>query len=134
MEFEITFDADSDFAVVRTRGLASAEGFTAYLRALVSDPRWRPGMDVLSDHSELDAGHLAARDIEGLVSIHLPFAEAIGHGLCAVVAGSSLKFGLARMFEAHAEKQLPFRLRVFATAEEAYSWLGTGDEELELER
>jgi hypothetical protein len=118
---------------VRTRGLPSAEGFAAYLRALVSDRRWRPGMDVLSDHSELEAGHLTAHDVEGLVGIHLPFAEAIGPGLCAVVAGSSLKFGLARMFEAHAEKQLPFRLRVFVTGEEALAWLHTGDYEPQRE-
>jgi hypothetical protein len=133
MEFEIRFDADAELALVRTWGRASAEGFSAYLRALVSDPRWHTGMDVLSDHSGLDAGRFTARGIEGLVSIHVPFAGAIGPGLCAVVAGSSLKFGLTRMFEAHAESKLPFRLRVFETIEEALTWLRTSDEEPEPE-
>jgi len=133
VEFEITFDTDADLAIVRAWGVAGAEGFSAYLSALTSDQRWRPGMDILSDFKDLDASQFTAVDIEGLVNIHLPFVEAIGPGLCAVVAGSSLKFGLARMFEAHAEERLPFRLRIFATSEEAFDWLRTSDNELEPE-
>jgi hypothetical protein len=60
MEFEIVFDTDSELVYVRTWGTASLEGFSAYLRALVSDPRWRRSMDVLSDHTALDASHLTA--------------------------------------------------------------------------
>ena len=54
---------------------------------------------------------------------HLPFAEAIGPGLYAIVTGSTLKFGLARMFEAHAAGQLAFRIRIFAAENEALEWL-----------
>lgn len=132
MEYEIVFDIDSDLAIVRTSGVASLEGFAAYLRELVSDPRWRHGMDVLSDHTALEAGHLTAGDIEALVAVHFPYAHVIGPGLCAIVCGSALKFGLARMFEAHASVQLPFRSRVFATREEAFAWLREGDRVAEL--
>ena len=133
MEFEIVFDTDSELAIVRTSGVASLEGFSAYLKALVSDPRWRRGMDVLSDHTALEAGHLTAGDVEALVGIHLPFTHAIGPGLCAIVSGSSLKFGLARMFEAHAFERLPFRSRIFTTVEEASTWLRTSDRGLDAE-
>jgi hypothetical protein len=61
------------------------------------------------------------------VSIHLPFADAIGFGRCAIIAGSSLKFGLGRMFEAYAVERLSFRTRVFTTVEDAFTWLRTGD-------
>jgi hypothetical protein len=133
MEYEIAFDTDSALAIVRTGGVARLEDFSALLRALVSDSRWQRGMDVLSDHTALDAGELTAGDVEALVGVHLPFAHAIGPGMCAVVAGSSLKFGLARMFEAHAERLLPFRMRVFTSTEEAFIWLRGGVEEPELE-
>ena len=133
MEFEIVFDTDSELAIVITSGVASLEGFSAYLKALVSDPRWRRGMDVLSDHTALEAGHLTAGDVEALVGIHLPFTHAIGQGLCAIVSGSSLKFGLARMFEAHAFERLPFRSRIFTTVEEASTWLRTSDRGLDAE-
>jgi len=131
MEHEIIFDSDSGLAIVRTSGVASLEGFSIFLRALVSDPRWRRGMNVLSDHTALEVGHVTAGDIEALVGIHLPFAHALGPGLCAIVSGSSLKFGLGRMFEAHASGKLPFRPRVFATAEEALTWLQAGDQALD---
>ena len=68
MEYEIDFDSEAEIAIVRTSGVASLEGFSAYLRSLVSDPRWRRGMDVLSDHTALEAGNLTAGDIEALVS------------------------------------------------------------------
>jgi hypothetical protein len=127
MEYEISFDSDAEIAIVRTSGAASLEGFSAYLRALVSDPRWRRGMDVLSDHTALDAGNLTAADIEALVAVHYPYAHAIGPGLCAIVCGSSLKFGLARMFDAHASLQLPFRSRIFTNVDEAVAWLREGE-------
>ncbi|MGA9762672.1 MAG: hypothetical protein WBQ14_09635 [Gaiellaceae bacterium] len=133
MEFEIEFDTGSDIATIRTRGVADAEGFNAYLTTLVSDPRWHPGMSTLTDHTALDAGHITAADVEKLVDVHSRFAEAIGHGLSAIVTGSSLKFGLARMFEAHAEERLPNRLRIFATADEALSWLRASEKEPESE-
>lgn len=123
MDFEITFDDDAQIAIVRTSGKTSPPDITACLRALVSDPRWRTGMNVLSDHSSLDAGDLTADDIESIVYAHLPFAEAIGPGLYAIVTGSTLKFGLARMFEAHAAGQLAFRIRIFAAEDEALEWL-----------
>ncbi len=127
MEFEIVFDTDSELVFVRTWGVASLEGASAYMRALVSDPRWRPEMDVLSDHTALDASHLTASDIEALVGIYLLSARAIGTGRRAIVTGSSLKFGLGRMFEAYAVGWLSFRTRVFATVEEASAWLRAGD-------
>lgn len=123
MEYEIDFDSETEIAIVRTSGIASLEGFSAYLRSLVSDPRWRRGMDVLSDHTALEAGNLTAGDIEALVAVHYPFAHALGPGLCAIVCGSSLKFGLARMFDAHASLQLPFMSRVFTNVNEAFVWL-----------
>lgn len=127
MEFEIVFDTDSELVFVRTWGAASLEGSSAYMRALVSDPRWRPEMDVLSDHSALDASYLTAGDIEALVGLFLPSVRAIGTGRRAIVAGSSLKFGLGRMFEAYALKRLSFRTRVFTTVEDAFTWLRSSD-------
>lgn len=123
VEFEISFESDPEIAIVKTRGRGELDGFREYLNALVSDERWRSGMDVLSSHRDLDVKDFAAADIEALVIVHGPFAEAIGPGLCAIVAGSSLKFGLARMFEAHSEGLLPFRVRVFSTEDEARRWL-----------
>jgi hypothetical protein len=123
MEFEITFSDDLLYVVVTTSGPAALEGFAAYLEALVSDPRWRPGRDVLSDQSRLDARSLTAAEIESILELHLRYAEAIGPGLSAIVTGSPLKFGLARMFEAQGQDALPFRMRIFATVEKAEAWL-----------
>lgn len=127
MEFEIAFDTDSELVFVRTWGIASLEGASAYIRALVSDPRWRPEMDVLSDHTALDASHLTAGDIETLVGVFLPSDRATGTGRSAIVTGSPLKFGLGRMFEAYAVERLSFRTRVFTTVEDAFMWLRTSD-------
>ena len=123
VDFEISFIDDEQIVVVKTSGRATLEGFDAYLDAMTSDPRWRTGMSILSDHSELDTSDLSQHDIENLVSHRLSETAVVGGGLCAIVAGTPLSFGLGRMFEAYAEDVLPLRIRVFATTDEALAWL-----------
>ena len=123
MDFEISFIDDPQIAVIKTSGCATLEGFDAFLEAMLSDPRWRPGMSILGDHSELDMSGLSSQDIENLVSSRLLRADAIGTGRLAIVAGESLTFGFGRVAEAYAENVLPYRMNIFYTTDEALAWL-----------
>ena len=123
MDFEISFIDDAQIAVVKTSGRATIEGFDAFLEAVTSDPRWRPGMSILSDHSELDVAHISSQDIESIVSFRLSRADELGDGCLALVANTPLKYGLSREFEAYGEVVLPLRTRIFATTDDALAWL-----------
>jgi hypothetical protein len=123
VDFEISFIDDGQIAVVKTSWQATLDGFAAYLEAMTSDPRWRTGMSVLSDHSELDTGGFSSQDIENLVKSRLSQTGVVGGGLCAIVARTPLNFGFGRVFMAYSEGVLPLRTHIFNTTDDALAWL-----------
>lgn len=126
MEFVLDFDQECSRVVIETRGIAALEGFVGYMKARTSDPRWRSGMDVLIDHTDLDTSPVDYAFIDALVDETERFADTLGSGRCAIVTGSGSSFGLARVFEALAEARVPTRYRVFRSRAEAEAWLGEG--------
>ncbi len=124
MEFEIDFDPERSLVALRTSGDAEFAGFEALLKALLDDPRWQPGMDVLADYSTLEMPAEAGDAfMVRIVAMHAPLAERLGSGRCAVVAGSPAKFGLARMFEQLAEPALEMRFHTVRSWAEGEAWL-----------
>ena len=124
MEYEFIF-VDSSLVVCRSFGVASVQGFVDSAEALTSDPRWRPGMDTISDHTLLDASQFKASDIEQIANRESEYSDEIGQGRAAIVVGpdSPNKYGLARMFEAYIEPLVETRVRAFRTFDEALVWL-----------
>jgi hypothetical protein len=108
--------------VVRTSGRGILSGFTAYLNELVSDPRYRPGMTILVDHTALDASGLATADARTFAGVVADLGDRIAGTAISCVAPSAVMYGISRAFEAYAEAS-GLRTRVFATVDEARAWL-----------
>ncbi|MGA9762658.1 MAG: hypothetical protein WBQ14_09565 [Gaiellaceae bacterium] len=127
MAFEIEW-VDPSLVVCRTSGLASVEGYEAMMRALASDPRFQPGVDLIVDHTNVDVSTLTAADIERVAGLRARFAGKVVARAAGVVGPDSpLKYGLGRMFEAYLGVQPGAGVSVFATIDEAIAWLrGTG--------
>ncbi|MGZ4403214.1 MAG: hypothetical protein ACXVRI_10255 [Gaiellaceae bacterium] len=68
MNWTIEFGGDPAEVTIETFGVASREGFIRLNIELVSDPRWRPGMAVLVDHTALDSSLLTGTDIDAISS------------------------------------------------------------------
>ena len=47
MEFELEW-VDPSLVICRTSGVGTVEGYEAFMRALTSDPQFRPGVDVIT--------------------------------------------------------------------------------------
>jgi hypothetical protein len=126
MDVTIEF-VDGPFdAVVTTVGVGSVAELEEADRVLYSDPRWRPGINVLYDHSELvPSGHATGSDIRALAERDsLPDRHrVVGH--VAVVAASDTVYGLARMWLAQLEPTIAERTTVVRTVEDAYGWLAS---------
>ena len=134
MEYEFIF-VDSSLVVCRTFGVASVQGFVASLQALTSDPRWRPGMDTINDHTLLDASLFKASDIEQIANREGEYSGEIGQGRAAIVVGpdSPTRYGLVRMFEAYIEPLVEAKVRAFWTFDEALAWMRGPDYSLPAE-
>ena len=134
MEYEFTF-VDSSLVICRSIGVASVRGFIGSADALTSDPRWRPGMDTISDHTLLDASQFKASDIEQIANRESEYSDEIGQGRAAIVVGpdSPTRYGLVRMFEAYIEPLAEMKIRAFWTFDEALAWMRGPDFSLPTE-
>ena len=134
MEYEFIF-VDSSLVVCRSFGVASVQGFVDSAEALTSDPRWRPGMDTISDHTLLDASQFKASDIEQIANRESEYSDEIGQGRAAIVVGpdSPARYGLVRMFEAYIEPLVEANIHAFWTFDEALVWMRGPDYSLPAE-
>ena len=92
------------------------------VRGLLADPRLCPGLNIISNHSALDASATI-----GMVKLIPTFLKELGERLgsfdCAIVVSGDLSFGMARMTEVFADDG-PARVRGFRSLDEAEEWLG----------
>ena len=132
MQFEFAW-INPSLVICRTCGRATTEDFIALTRALVSSPKYVPGMDRVIDLSAIEAGSVTAADIEQMANEIAVYAKAIKTGRLALVvgAGSPLRFGLARMFEAYFGPQVDSPVSVCEALDSALVWLGEDGSSLE---
>jgi len=123
MEFEIEW-VDPSLVVCRTSGVGTVEGYEALMRALTSDPQFQPGVDLITDHTNVDISALTAAEVERVAGLRVQFLGAIVGRAAGVVGSSSpMRYGLGRMFEAHVASQAGTKVEIFKTVEEAIAWL-----------
>lgn len=127
MELEIEW-VDPSLVICRTSGVASVENYKDMMAALISEPQFRPGVDLIVDHTNVDVSALTAADIEQIAGLRARFAgDVAGRAAGVVGPGSPMRYGLGRMFEAYIDSQPGTKIRVFETVEKAMAWLrGTG--------
>lgn len=93
------------------------------LEAVVEDPLFTLGADVLWDFAEARGQNPSGEGIQDLVRFVGSLREKRGSGYrVAIVTRGDLEYGFARMYEAYAEN-LPFVLKVFRDRDEATLWL-----------
>jgi hypothetical protein len=122
VEFRIDFGGELQDVTITTWGRADLAGFERFNEALVSDPRYRPGMTILVDHSQLDASTLSPAEVEAVGNVVARLADRIGPSLVAIVSGDRVTFGQAGISVAHAPPER-IRVGVFYTLDEALGWL-----------
>jgi hypothetical protein len=127
MEHTIVFGGAPHDVTITTSGPASRQGLIGFVRDLVDDARFRPGMSILVDHLALDGTTIMASDVRALAAEVLRLDERLGATKVAIVVPTPLTFGYARMYELHAA-DAQVRSRVFYVRADAVTWLGTYDD------
>jgi len=123
MDYRYEF-VDGPFQViVTTSGDADTDAIVAGRRRLLADPRFRPEMNILVDHSRLDVSAATAEEIRDAAATASGERPGTTTGLLAIVSPSPLQFGLMRMYQAFASEDLESRLAVVRSVEAAYRWL-----------
>jgi hypothetical protein len=122
MEHTFDFDGGPEDVLVRTSGSATQKGFVELITELTAHPRFRPGLAIVVDHTELDLGPLSNDDIRGVARTTKAVEQQLQSALLVVVAPTLLGFALSRMWESLVD-ELALETRVVGTRAEAREWI-----------
>ncbi len=122
MEYSIQFGGMPEDVTITTSGLADADGLIGFVRDLVANPRFRPGMLILVDHMAIDASRLTGADVQAQARVVVELAGRLGRSKVAIVVPTPLTFGYARMYE-HYAAETELESRVFYSRRDAVAWL-----------
>jgi hypothetical protein len=122
MIWTIEFGGDPQDVTVTTDGVASRPAFCAMVADLASDPRWRPGMAVLVDHSAMDASALTGCDIEEIAACLVDLDGRYGPASLAIVTPDAYTEGIVDVVIRYSAPS-QFRARIFPSRHRAVEWL-----------
>ena len=125
MPLVYTFRSDIGLLVIVGQGEISQNERLNAIRGWLSDPSYKPGLDVLCDLSGAATATVSSlSELREMVALVRENAQAMGPHKLAVVASKPVGFGVARQFEALMAVANPVvDVRIFATRSEAWSWL-----------
>jgi hypothetical protein len=125
VEHRITWGGDPEDAGITTWGTATAEGLDVWVQEALSDSRFHAKMRLLVDHRQLDWSGLSSDDVHERVKLFANDAAHLDSARLAVVMGTQVDFGMARMEQAYIDidPDLKMKTRVFFTIEDAREWL-----------
>lgn len=123
--FDLDFDAEHNVMRAVQVGRCTLCDLKTFIDALLTDPRWTPGMRLFNDFRRADASGLSNDDLREYLWHALKHTEAIVGARSATVVDSPVNYGVVRVWEAFAAlEDAPFVHRVFRSVEEAACWLG----------
>jgi hypothetical protein len=122
VKYTIEFGGAPQDVTITTSGPGSGKGLVDFVRDLVSNPLFRPGLLILVDHLSLDPTPINAADVRAQAETVLLLDERIGPSKVAIVVPTPLAFGFARMYELYTERA-QVTSKVFYSRSEALKWL-----------
>jgi hypothetical protein len=128
MNWEIDFETFSDLMVIKASGAVDVSGFLGYMKAALTDPRWRKGMPVLLDFRNLETDRVEYPDIQKIAAIFAPYVSAIGSVRVAVVVSRAQDYGMIKIWEVLAREIFSIH-EIYFTIDDALAFLRKGPEE-----
>jgi len=127
MPFTYVIDREARLVSVTVSGQVTPEEALKAFDEIVSHSDFRPGMNVLSDHRQMET-LMPTRFVGALISRVRGFREKLSGAKWAMVETSAAGYGMARMASGLAQA-MQVEIQVFHTLEEARLWLiGSGAE------
>jgi hypothetical protein len=128
MAISVVVDRDQYLATFTVRGPVQISTIIRALRQLEADPSYRPGMNRLWNFRDATVT-LSSDEVRQLVALLKRRGVAVAAGRAALVMGSPLAYGIARMVQIYAEiARLSTEIAVFSDLDEALLWLGVRED------
>jgi hypothetical protein len=123
MKHTLKVSEDGSLFTVTTEGDGDVEGIIAFLKDIISHPKWQPGKHILLDHRALKIHDITVPGIEDVSVYFKSIARVLGNGKIALVMNRVIDFGIARAWENITGYDVAIEIYVFRQLDEAISWL-----------
>lgn len=125
MSVEYTYDEEKNVLYTRLFGVVTDNDLRDQGEAVAADPRIKPGVRELVDLSGIEEIQGSSSSLERNIQIDTANSEKLAGMRSAIVAGTDLLYGFARMYQTIAElRDSPLTVEVFRNIEDARKWLG----------
>jgi hypothetical protein len=122
MDFSVEFDRSSGDVLVTTAGIANSDGFLRLNRALAADARFRPGVNILVDHTALDTRELTEDDLHEITGSFAAIRSRLGTSRLAFVISDRTAARQIDDIRANAQP-LEAQSQEFYSRSDAMAWL-----------
>jgi hypothetical protein len=129
LEYTIETDHKRKLLIIDASGNADMVGFRNLIIELLKPPYVELSNNILLDFSSLDIGQLSERNVREINDLLAAEKSKLPPIKQAIVVGSTMSFGMARMFQIISEDALPLNTQVFKYIKEAVSWLNSSDKD-----
>jgi len=126
MSIIFSLNIESGYFISKYIGNVSMDEVIDSYSTFFENGGWKPGMNELVDHSELDGTSLRGDSLNLIAVYAKSFYEKhnISNVKTAIFAPVDLPYGLSRIYEVMTYES-PEKVRVFREMKEAKLWLGT---------
>ena len=123
MEYVIEWDGDGPEDIrVETSGPVDVDVLDAMVEEALADPRFRPNMQILVDHTRASWSGVGGDEIRRRASLLLAKADRIGPQRVAFVVSGRVDLGVARMLAAYTATAAALEVKLFPTVPAAREW------------
>ncbi len=123
MDYEIVWDDGPEDIRVETSGPVDVEELDAMVDEALADPRYRPNMRVLIDHTRASWAGVDGDQVRRRAELIHAKADRIGPQRIAFVVSGRLDLGVARMLAAYTADAVALDVKVFPSVPAAREWL-----------
>ena len=102
-------------------GTISIEDILNAITDSINDPDFRPGFNILSDHTKIDASITKTQVLHTSFNLKR-FSDQIAGSKWAVVVSKKVSYGMMNMLSVYLE-MVPMELRAFYSFDDAEEWL-----------
>jgi hypothetical protein len=123
MDYTFIWGEGPEDVRVETSGPVDVDVLDAMVEEALADPRFRPHMRVLIDHTRATWAGVDGAEVRRRAELLQAQADRIGPQRVAFVVAGRIDLGVARMLAAYTAGGVAFDVRLFSTVPAAREWL-----------
>ncbi len=122
MDWYLNF-RDGEIMEIKASGIFSLDDIKKMIEQVASDPKWKPGMNIIADFRDIDVKGISVTEIYKAKNLHIQYNDIAGEGKIATILGSNLAYGFSRVYQAITSTHVKSQIMTFREYEHGMDWI-----------